>query len=72
MSCARSLFDHKLSVSISKKNWEQVKNCDTGLRIELNGFNHSKSTPGDATNCSADVPCDGTTSVPNSDYSACC
>ena len=33
--------------------------------------NEIKSTPGDATNCSADVPCDGTTSVPNAEHSAC-
>ena len=33
--------------------------------------NEIKSTPGDATNCSADGPCDGITSVPNGDHSDC-
>ena len=33
--------------------------------------NEIKSTPGDATNCSADPPCDGITSVPNAEHSAC-
>ena len=32
--------------------------------------NEIKSTPGDATNCSADAQCNGITSVPNTDHSA--
>ena len=43
----------------------------TGSACELCAGNEIKSTPGDATNCSADAPCDGVTSVPNDDHSAC-
>ena len=42
-----------------------------GSRCELCTGNKIKSTPGDATNCSTDAPCDGTTSVPNGEHSAC-
>ena len=33
--------------------------------------NEIKSTPGDATDCTADPPCDGATKVPNDDHTAC-
>ena len=42
-----------------------------GSKCEICAGNEIKSTPGDANNCSADAPCDGITSVPNDDHSAC-
>ena len=33
--------------------------------------NEIKSTPGDTTDCTADMPCDGTTNVPNDNHTAC-
>ena len=33
--------------------------------------NTIKSSAGNATNCDADTACDGTTTVPNSDHTAC-
>ena len=42
-----------------------------GSVCEICTGNEIKSTPGDATNCSADAPCDGVTSFPNADHSAC-
>ena len=49
------------------------QNSDSALitTCVLCSNNTIKSTPGDAMNCSADPPCDGTLTVPNDNHTQC-